>query len=220
MKKLFSLFLLLLFFPIGIAALFAQDGYLLIEQYREGPDLGSAYSPWEVDLIGSTTYWIPQNKVLSPRLNYLVQIRLMYKPAKSLAIISGFDYIPKSYTYKTQETINLDRLTYFSVPLGIRLFPYKRLHLGLSLQYHLYQNGASRTPPKKPVLIKNISPGILKNSFGFCASVDYTIWKKFSVEAQFRFTKKNETLFAIQTNSYTGWVLGLNYPLIQSKPNY
>ena len=209
-----------MFFPIASADLFAQDGYLLIEQYREGPDLGSAYSSWEVDIIASSSLWIPENKVLSPKLNYLAQIRVMYKPAKSLALISGFDYIPKSYTYKTQDTINLDRLTYFSVPLGIRLFPYKRLHLGLSLQYHLYQNGASRTPPKKPVIIKNISPGILKNSFGFCASVDYTIWKKFSVEAQFRFTKKNETLFAIQTNSYTGWVLGLNYPLIQSKPNY
>ncbi len=220
MKKKIPLFLLLLFFPIGSAALFAQDGYLLIEQYRQGPDLGSAYSPWEVDLIGSTTYWIPENKVLSPRLNYLAQIRVMYKPAKSLALISGFDYIPKNYTYETQNTIHLDRLTYFSVPLGIRLFPYKRVHLGLSLQYNLYQKGASRTPPKKPVLIENIPSGILKNSFGFCASVDYTIWKKFSLEVQFRFTKKNEPLFAIQTNSYTGWVLGLNYPLFQSKPTY
>ena len=220
MKKLFSLFLLLLFFFIGIAALFAQDGYLLIEQYREGPDLGSAYSPWEVDLIGSTTYWIPQNKVLSPRLNYLVQIRLMYKPAKSLAIISGFDYIPKSYTYETLNKTHLDRLTYFSVPLGIRLFPYKRLHLGLSSQYNLYQKGAYRIPPKKPVRIENIPPGILKNSFGFCASVDYTIWKKFSLEVQFRFTKKNESLYTIQTNNYTGWVLGLNYPLFESELNY
>ena len=126
-KKKIPLFLLLLFFPIGSAALFAQDGYLLIEQYRQGPDLGSAYSPWEVDLIGSTTYWIPENKVLSPRLNYLAQIRVMYRPAKSLALISGFDYIPKNYTYETQNTIHLDRLTYFSVPLGIRLFPYKML---------------------------------------------------------------------------------------------
>lgn len=198
----------------------AQDGYLLIEQYREGPALTNAYSPWEISLVGLSSYWIPKNKNLKPKLNYLPKLRLLYRPVRSMAFTTGFEYLPMHYTYTQNQITYFDRLVYFSIPLGIRLFPYERLHLGLAFHYNLYQKGNTLWPPKEKTQTTPITPGNLSNSLGFCTNVDYKIWKKWRVEAQFRFTKKRANLLSKQTNSYVGWLLGISHPLFQSKPNY
>lgn len=198
----------------------AQDGHLLMEQYREGPVLTDAYSPWEISLVGLSSYWIPKNKNLKPKLNYLPKLRLLYRPVRSMAFTSGFEYLPLHYTYTQDKTSYLDQLVYFSIPLGIRLFPYERLHLGLAFHYNLYQKGNTLWPPKEKTQTTSIAPQNLSNSLGFCANVDYKIWKKWRIEAQFRFTKKRDHLLSIQTNSFVGWLLGISHPLFQSKLNY
>ena len=198
----------------------AQDGYLLMEQYREGPNLTDAYSPWEISLVGLSSYWIPKNKNLKPKLNYLPKLRLLYRPVRSMAFTSGFEYLPLNYTYTQDKISYLDQLVYFSVPLGIRLFPYDRVHIGLAFHYNLYQKGNTLWPPKEKIQQISIAPQNLSNSLGVCANVDYNIWKKWRIEAQFRFTKKRDHLLSIQTNNFVGWFLGISHPIFQSKLNY
>jgi len=219
-SRYFLLCLISSLFFTGVFSLKAQDGSLLIQQYRNGPALTSAYSTWELTFVGLSSFWIPQNKMLSPKLNYLAHLRLLFKPSPSMAFTSGFEYVPIQYDYTQEETLYLDRLVYYSIPLGIRLFPYKRLHLGATIHYSLYQKGNSFWPAKEKTNNLPVAPGVLQNSIGFCASVDYAVWRNWRVEAQFRLTKRSNNLYALQTNSYIGYFIGLSHPLFKSKPNY
>ena len=220
MKNNFLQYGLIFFGLMASYGLKAQDGYLLIQQYREGPALNNVYSALELVLIGGVSYWVPKNKNLTPKLNDLPQVRLLYRPAQSLAFTTGFEYLPIRYSYTQNENPSQDQLVYFSVPLGIRLFPYKKLHLGLTLQFNRYQKGKTLIPPKKPLETTRIPSGTLNNSVGLCASLDYNFWKKWRVEAQFRFTKKETNIRTVQTNSYVGWCLGISHPIFRSKPQF
>ncbi len=216
----YVIFCVLLFQLFFEGSLWAQDGHLLIQQYREGPALTHAFSRWEISGVALSSYWIPKNDALKPKINYLPKLRLLYRPVRSMALTTGFEYLPIHYSFTQGETTYLDKLVYFSIPLGIRLFPYERLHLGMAFHYNLYQKGNTFWPPKEKTETKAIAPGVLSNSVGFCASIDYRVWKRFRVEAQFRFSKKKASLLVPQTNSYTGWLLGISHPLFRSKANY
>jgi hypothetical protein len=213
----FFLFVLLLFGILEIPQGNAQGGDLLIQQYQKGPALDGTYSRWSVYPGVQLNYINTDLESTSPKLALGAVLQIEYRVSSTVGFTTGLYDTRIAYSYPVQDSIGIDKLRYWSIPLGIQLHPTKRVSLGLSALYNSFNKGRflrrieefeSETPyPKEH----------FKNSFGGVVQVGYHFFKKCYAYLNFRWATRSNPPTLPQTNTNSGFQLGINYTLWASK---
>ncbi len=58
-----------------------------------------------------------------------------------MGFVSGLNYSPVRYSYVEVDSLVQDRLSYFTIPIGIQLIPTKKSNVILGANYNIYNNG-------------------------------------------------------------------------------
>ena len=162
----FCLFVLLLFGILEIPQGNAQGGDLLIQQYQKGPALDGVYSRWSVYPGVQLNYINTDLESTSPKLALGAVLQIEYRVSSTVGFTTGLYDTRIAYSYPVQDSIGIDKLRYWSIPLGIQLHPTKRVSLGLSALYNSLIKGAFYGELKnlraKPPIPKNILKTVLE----------------------------------------------------------
>ena len=188
---------------------------MLILQYNKGPALDESYSRWSIfagiDLNRINT----DQKNTSPKLILGGFIQMEFRVSNSLGFVSGINYSPVKYSYKLKDSLQ-DRLSYFSIPLGVRLHPTKKTSFGLGGHFNAF-NKAEFISSKENERYEAYAEGVFKNSFGGFVQISYQFYKRFVIYANFRWASRISPAVQIQTNNTSGVQLGLTYPILSSQ---
>jgi len=213
----FFLFLLLLFGILEISQGNAQGGNLLIQQYQKGPALDGNYSRWSLQPGVQLYYLNTDLETTRPKLALGALLQIEYRVSSTVGFTTGVHDTRIAYSYPVQDSIGVDKLHYWSIPLGIQLHPTHRVNLGLGAHYNVYNKGhflriieefKSKTPyPKEH----------FKNTFGGVVQVGYRFFKKCYAYLNFRWATRSNPPTQPQTNTTSGFQLGITYTLWTSK---
>jgi hypothetical protein len=213
----FFLFSLPVFGMLVAPDINAQGGDLLIQQYQKGPALDATYSRWSVYPGVQLNYINTDLENTNPKLTLGGLLEVEYRVSTTVGFTSGIHYTPIAYSYPVQDSIGVDQLSYGSIPLSIQLHPTKRVSIGLGALYNIYNKGVflrtiedfkSETPYPKEYF---------KNSFGGFVRVGYHFFRKCYVYVNLRWATRSNPPTLPQTNTNSGFQLGINYTLWASK---
>ena len=205
-KKCFFWFLLLLpLFVIG------QGGDLLIQQYHKvGFDM-EYYPKWNYDAFLQFHHSKPLDAMTKGRIHLNLGGRVHYRIEKTFGLTSGLSYQRIAYQYDLPKDQSLDQLYFLEIPLGISVYPTKRIRLGLGGQYHLYLNATGQPPSLSER--QNYPKGTFVSSLGMYANAEYLVWKRFSVSLSYAFQKRSYNNFNREKQNFQRFGLGIHYTL-------
>ena len=111
---------------------------MLILQYNKGPALDGAYSRWSIYAGIDVNRINTDQKKTTPKLILGGFIQMVFRISKTVAFVSGINYSPVKYSYQVKNSLVQDRISYFSIPLGIRLHPSKKTSIGLGSNFNVF----------------------------------------------------------------------------------
>lgn len=193
-------------------SLWGQGPDLLIQQYDKYPYDLEFYRKWNFDLfiqghLSNTTY-----RETRGRLHLDVGGNVYYQFTKTFGLSSGVHYSRISYRYAFPTDESIDRIRFLRFPLSLNVYPVKRVRLSLGGSYN-WVLGATGQPP--PATERSTYPNkTFVNSLGMGVSASYRVWKKFSIELQYRFQKRSFNPLQRETQNFQGVALGINYSLL------
>ncbi len=196
---------------------FAQGDDNLLMQYNKGQDLDGFYRKWNLDLHTRMLYGNSKEDYSVSKISYSAGVYIQYKLSKTFALCSGGDYLNLRYQYKLANNQSYDQLTYFSVPLTIRVFPSRKLLFETGVLYnHLLEarNTQIGDPRNK---INDYPEGAFKNAFGWLFGTQYNVWKRFDVSLQYRFSKRASDPNVLQKNNFEAFILGIHFFILNPK---
>lgn len=207
MKKIFY-FGFLLFLPLTSIA---QGGELLIQQYHKvGFDM-EYYPKWNFDAFLQFHHSQPMDGMTRGRLHLNLGGRVHYRIEKTFGLTSGISYHRLAYQYNLAQDQSLDRLYFLRFPLGISVYPTKRIRLGLGGVYHFYLNATGQPPPSAER--QPYPEGTFVSSLGMYANAEYLVWKRFSVSLNYSFQKKSYNNYSREKQNFQSFGLGIHYTL-------
>ncbi len=195
----------------------AQGGELLIQQYNQGPVLDNFYSRWSINLGIQLNRINTDKENTNPKITLGSLIQLEYNVSKTVGFISGLNYTPISYSYTIKDSLGQDNLKYFSIPIGIRLNPTKRVSISLGGLYNRYQKGEYEVSLNDFARQANYAESIFKNSLGGFAQIGYHFFKRFYGFLNFRWATRNSSPTLSQSNNTSGFQVGFVYQLWSSR---
>ena len=140
-----------------------------------------------------------------------------FRISKTVAFVSGINYSPVKYSYEVKNSLFQDRISYFSIPLGIRLNPTKKTSIGLGSHFNAFNKAEFIRLKENSESYEAYSKGIFKNSFGGFVQLGYQFYKRFVIYANFKWASRSSPAVQIQTNNTSGIQLGLIYPIFSSQ---
>ena len=179
--------------------------------------MNNVYSRWSIYPGIILNRINTDQKNTSPKLALGGLVQMEFKISRTMGFISGFNYSPVKYSYQVKDSLGQDRLSYFSVPLGIQLHPTKKISVGLGSHYNFYNKGEFIRSKNNIILYETYEEGIFRNSLGGYVHVSYNIYKQLKIFINFRWTSRSSPAIQIQTNNTSGLQLGLMYILWHSK---
>jgi len=153
----------------------------------------------------------------SPELAIGVFIQAENKISKTVGFVSGLNYNPVRYSYKEIDSSIQDRLSYFSIPLGIKLIPSKKSNIALGGNYNIYNNGNFIISKGEIERIEGYSKGIFRNTIGGFVQIGYKFFRTFEIFVNFRWATRSSPAIQLQTNNTSGFQLGMSYRIWNSK---
>lgn len=193
----------------------AQGGDLLIQQYHTvGFDM-EYYPKWNYDAFLQFHYTQPMEGMARGRIHLNLGGRVHYRLEKTFGLTSGISYHRLAYQYNLAQDQSIDRLYYLRFPLGISVYPTKRIRLGLGGLYHLYLNATGQPPPS---IERSVYPeGTFVSSLGMYSNAEYLVWKRFSVTLNYTFQKRSYNNFSRAKQNFQSFGLGIHYTLRSPK---
>ena len=189
---------------------------MLILQYSKGPALDEAYSRWSIyagiDVNRINTY----QKKTTPKLILGGFIQMEFRMSRTVGFLSGTNYSPVKYSYQKNSLVE-DRISYFSIPLGIRLHPTKKTSIGLGSHFNALNKAEFIRFKENSESYEAYSKGVFKNSFGGFVQLGYQFYKRFVIYGNYRWASRSSPAVQIQTNNTSGVQLGLTYPIFSSQ---
>ena len=94
-----------------------------------------------------------------------------------MGFVSGLNYSPVRYSYELIDSLVQDRLSYFTIPIGIKLIPTKKSNVILGANYNIYNNGnfiISKGSFKKSEFY---SEGVFRNTIGGFVQTGYKFYE-------------------------------------------
>lgn len=191
---------------------FGQGPELLRQQYSKADYDLEYYRKWNVDVFVQPHLSNTTNRDTKARLHLDVGGNVHYRFTKSFGLSSGIHYNRLSYSYTSENDTSIDRLRFLRFPFVLSGHPIKRLRITLGLAYHWLLEASGQPPPLNE---RSTYPkGIFLNSLGLQSSVEYTIWKRFSVSFGYRFQKRSANPIQRETQNFNGLTLGVHYSLL------
>ena len=204
------------FFLLGFT-LWGQGGDLLIQQYRRGPALDAPFSKWTV-FVGPTVQYLNTDlATTSPTFTLGAISTVEYALSKSFRLKTGVGYLPVQYKFTLNDSLQKDRISYFSIPLGIALYPTDRTKIEIGGNYELISTAKQLTQPAGKWVKEDYEKGLFFNTFGIHVKVGYTFWQKFHLYAAYRFAKRNTPLSIPKSSNHKGYQLGVVYRIFSSR---
>lgn len=205
-------FWLFLFLPLLMVG---QGGDLLIQQYHKvGFDM-EYYPKWNYDTFLQFHHSQPTSSMNQGRIHLNFGGRVHYRIEKTFGLSAGLGYHRLAYQYNLEQDQSIDRIYYLRFPLGISVYPTKRIRLGLGGLYHLYLNATGQPPPATE---RQAYPkGTFINSLGMFTNAEYLVWKRFSVSLNFAFQKRSYNNFSREKQNFQSFGLGIHYTLRSPK---
>ena len=215
MKVVTSFFIILLSFVVNCC--FGQGSALLIQQYNKGPALDNRYSKWSLlPRLELNRFNTDRNSTKS-EFTLGGRFGVEYRLQSTFGIESGVGYTPVSYNYIVEDSLGIDRLEYLTVPLGVKLHPTSRISVGLGANYNFYQKGVYRIIKEGSVRIEDYPLGVFTNTLGGFLRLEYHFLWGGTVSLNYRWATRASPPLQSQTNSSSGFQLGMAHTLWQSK---
>ncbi len=137
-----------------------------------------------------------------------------------MGFVSGLIYSPVEYSYQVRDSLGKDKLSYFSIPLGIRLIPSKKTSIELGAHYNIYNKGGFIISKDDIERNEVYAEGVFRNSMGGFLQVSYQFYKRLIIFVNYRWASRNSPALQTQTNNTSGLQLGLTYPIWSSQIKY
>ena len=137
-----------------------------------------------------------------------------------MGFVSGLNYSPVRYSYKVIDSLVQDRLSYFSIPLGIKLIPTKKSNVILGANYNIYNNGSFVISKGSFKRSEVYSEGVFRNTIGGYVQIGYKFYGNFEIFGNFRWAARSSPAIQLQTNNTSGFQLGISYLIWNSKIKY
>jgi len=190
----------------------AQGGDLLIQQYHKNSIDLERYKKWNFELFVAINRFNTKDRASKGRINWETGLVIYYMIKKSFGVRSGLELLNYSYQYDLINDTSFNKIKYVSLPVVIRIFPSNKFAIDFGFYYNNFLNGSNAQNKNEWIKYEE---GVFFNSFGFVSSFQYAIWKKFSVELKYRYQKNSKKLYQRETNNFSGFALGINYPLFK-----
>ena len=113
-----------------------------------------------------------------------------------------------------------DRLSYFTIPIGIQLIPTKKSNIILGANYNIYNNGNFIISKGSFERSEVYSEGIFRNTIGGFVQMGYKFYRNFETFVNFRWATRSSPAIQLQTNNTSGLQLGISYRIWNSKIKY
>lgn len=213
----FSLLALLVFGALDITPGNAQGGGLLIQQYQKGPALDGTYSRWTLYPGVELNYINTDLATTKPKIALGGLLQVEFRVSSTVGLKTGVHYTPIAYSYPVQDSVGVDQLRYWTLPMSIMLHPTQRVSIGLGALYNLYNQGAfvrSIDDFKNKTLYPKAH---FRNSFGGFVQVGYHFLQKCYAFLNYRWAARSNLPTLSQTNTSSGFQLGVTYTLWASK---
>ena len=190
---------------------------MLILQYNKGPALDKAYSRWSIYAGINVNRINTDQKKTTPKLILGGFIQMEFRMSRTVGFLSGTNFSPVKYSYQVKNSLVQDRISYFSIPLGIRLHPTKKTSIGLGSHFNALNKAEFIRFKENSESYEAYSKGVFKNSFGGFVQLGYQFYKRFVIYANFRWASRSSPAVQIQTNNTSGIQLSLIYPIFSSQ---
>ena len=206
-----------IFFNLFAGVILAQGDANLLLQYNKGPDLDAFYRTWNFDFQAFVVRVNLNEDYSKPGITYAVGSNVQYKFSKTVGLTSGIGFFNIHYQYELSSNTSTDKLSYFTLPLTVRVSPSRNLILETGAICHFLlkakNSGIVNLSDKSNIY----EDGVFKNSIGWLFSVQYNVWKRLNISAQYRFIKKSSVAFSIQKNNFSGLLFGVHYFVFDPK---
>jgi len=137
-----------------------------------------------------------------------------------VGFVSGLNYSPVRYSYVEVDSLVQDRLSYFTIPIGIQLIPTKKSNVILGANYNIYNNGNFIISKGGFERGEVYSEGIFRNTIGGFVQMGYKFYRNFETFVNFRWATRSSPAIQLQTNNTSGLQLGISYRIWNSKIKY
>jgi len=196
--------------------MFSQGGGILIQQYSKGPELNQMYSKWSFSIGPEVNRINSDLNTASPTITIGGMINIEYRFSKTVGLLSGLNLVPITYRYISEDSIEKDRLKYLTIPLILRLNPFKNISFGLGVLYNHYEKGQRILKFDDAKVITEYPKGVFSNPLGFSAQVHYNFWDRFNTTINYRWAKKYSPASQPQSNNSRGLQVSLTYTFLRS----
>tara|TARA_B110000027_G_scaffold59329_1_gene63958 strand:- start:532 stop:1191 length:660 start_codon:yes stop_codon:yes gene_type:complete len=196
--------------------IFSQGGDILIQQYSKGPELNQKYSKWSFSIGPEVNRINSALNTASPKITLGGMINIEYRFSKTVSLLSGLKFVPISYRYMSKDSLKMDRLQYLTIPLILKLNPFKKISFGLGILYNHYEKGQRILRFGDAKVITKYPEGVFSNPFGFSAQVGYHFWDRFNTTINYRWAKKYSPATHPQSNNSKGLQVSLTYTFLRS----
>ncbi len=191
---------------------FAQGPGLLRQQYSKADHDLEYYRKWNYDVFIQPHFSNTTNRDTKGRIQLDIGGNVYYHFTKSFGLGTGVHYNQLAYSYTLENDTSIDQLRFVRLPLVLIGRPIKRLRLTLGVAYHWFLKASGQPPP---LMERSRYPkGVFLNTLGLQTSVQYTVWKRFSVSFNYRFQKRSGNPIQRETQNFSGLALGVHYTLL------
>lgn len=204
---------MLMFFVLSIAN--AQDGSLLIQQYRRGPALKAPYMKWNIELEAYGVYASIQDGRTNPKLDHAFGGRFQYRFTKSFGFTTGLNHLNMTYQFDFENDNSIDRITYLAYLFTFRVFAGNNLSfdIGGQIKQPLSATNTYFDEELETTFVIPYAENTYKNTLGMVFGVQYRILRPLKVSLQFRFAKRFRKPLGTRNNNTGGVVFGFQYLL-------
>ena len=210
-KKTFFLLQLKLFIILfSIDTSYSQGGEIIIQQYHKNNIGLEKFKKWNFELSAGFNYYNTIDRNTKGKINYEIGGVIYYMFKKSIGIKSGIEFLNYSYKYNLINDKSIDKINFISIPVNLRIFPTNKFVIDFGINFNNFLKGFNSIDNGSWVRYNN---DIFSNSIGFSSTIQYNLWRKFSVEIKYRYQKNTKKIYQKQTNNFKGITLGINYPL-------
>ena len=140
-----------------------------------------------------------------------------FRMSRTVGFLSGTNFSPVKYSYQVKNSLVQDRISYFSIPLGIRLHPTKKTSIGLGSHFNALNKAEFIRCKENSESYAAYSKGVFTNSFGGFVQLGYQFYKRFVIYGNYRWASRSSPAVQIQTNNTSGVQIGLTYPIFSSQ---
>lgn len=209
----YGVLLLLLFSLYGG---WAQNGFLIKQQYRRGPRMASQHRILNFELEAHVVKMKQMQSTTFPKNDFNVGARTQIRFTRTFGVTAGLNYLNLTYQYHHPEDILVDRNTYLSVPFTLRLFVNETFNFEAGALYNKTLRLTKTATINGRTTVSNIAPESAGENLGMLIGMHIKLFRAVRLSAQYRFAKRISYPGKSINNNVQGVLLGLQCSLLRN----